>query len=65
MECLFLCMQMYFGYDLDEAPVAGKIWYPKDEKNWSFDMEHVKEIQIRFSGEQDGNIQLDDIGFVH
>ena len=27
------CMQMYFGYDLDEAPIAGKMWYPKDKKN--------------------------------
>lgn len=27
------CMQWYFGYDLDESPIAGKMWYPKDRKN--------------------------------
>lgn len=28
----------------------------------AFDMEHVKEVRILFSGEKDGNIQIDDIG---
>ena len=33
-------------------------------KEDGFDREHVKEIRILFPGEKDGNIQIDDIGFV-
>lgn len=62
LQKLDILFQQYeYKHHFQTVIVEPEDFSAKDE---DFDMEHVKEIRIEFSGEQDGDIQLDDIGLV-
>lgn len=60
LQKLDILFQQYeYKHHFQTVIVEPEDFSAKDE---DFDMEHVKEIRIEFSGEQDGDIHLDDIG---